>query len=58
MTVLQEPQHVAYGGVTLDDVDAIADAVARGEVVARLVVHGPDAPAPDPRQELPREGAT
>ncbi len=39
-TVLQEPEHVAYGGVTLEDVEAIADAAARGEVVARLVVHG------------------
>ena len=39
--VVQEPEHVAYGGVTLDDVEAIADAAARGEVVARLVVHGP-----------------
>jgi (2Fe-2S) ferredoxin len=57
VAVLQEPEHVAYGGVSLDDVDAIADAAARGEVVARLVVHGP-AGAPEPRQELPREGAT
>ena len=30
---------MAYGGVTLADVDAIADAVARGGVVERLVVH-------------------
>jgi len=43
ITVLQEPEHVAYGRVTLDDVDAIADAAARGDVVARLVVHGPHA---------------
>jgi (2Fe-2S) ferredoxin len=42
VTVLLEPEHVAYGRVTLDDVDAIADAAARGEVVARLVVHGPN----------------
>jgi (2Fe-2S) ferredoxin len=40
VTILQEPEHVAYGHVTLDDVDAIADAAARGEVVSRLVVHG------------------
>jgi (2Fe-2S) ferredoxin len=40
ITVVQEPEHVAYGHVTLDDVDAIADAAARGEVVERLVVHG------------------
>jgi (2Fe-2S) ferredoxin len=42
VTILQEPEHVAYGHVTLDDVEAIADAAARGEVVARLVVHGPE----------------
>jgi (2Fe-2S) ferredoxin len=41
VAVVQEPEHVAYGGVTLDDVEAIADAAARGEVVSRLVVHGP-----------------
>jgi (2Fe-2S) ferredoxin len=40
--VLQEPEHVAYGGVTLDDVQEIADAAARGEVVERLVVQGLD----------------
>jgi (2Fe-2S) ferredoxin len=39
-SVLQEPEHVAYGGVTLSDVDAIADAASKGEVVERLVVHG------------------
>ncbi len=39
-TVLQEPEHVAYGHVTLADVDAIADAASRGEVVERLAVHG------------------
>jgi|SRR5579863_1041792 (2Fe-2S) ferredoxin len=40
VSVLQEPEHVAYGNVTLADVDAIADAVSAGEVVERLVVHG------------------
>jgi (2Fe-2S) ferredoxin len=40
ITVVQEPEHVAYGHVTLADVDAIADAAARGEVVERLVVEG------------------
>jgi len=40
VTVLQEPEHVAYGAVTAGDVDAIADAVATGGVVERLVVHG------------------
>ena len=43
ITLVQEPEHVAYGHVTLDDVDAIADAAARGEVVERLVVHGLEA---------------
>jgi (2Fe-2S) ferredoxin len=37
--IVQEPDHVAYGGVTLADVDAIADAAGRGEVVDRLVIH-------------------
>jgi (2Fe-2S) ferredoxin len=40
ISVVQEPEHVAYGHVTLGDVDELADAVARGEVVERLVVHG------------------
>jgi len=39
VSIVQEPDHVAYGNVTLEDVDAIADAAARGEVVERLVVH-------------------
>ena len=39
ITVLQEPEHVAYGHVRLDDVDAIADAAAHGGVVDRLVVY-------------------
>ena len=38
VAVLQEPDHVVYGGVTLNDVDAIAEAVLQGEVVDRLVV--------------------
>jgi (2Fe-2S) ferredoxin len=37
--IVLEPDHVVYGNVTLDDVDAIADALAKGEVVERLVVH-------------------
>jgi (2Fe-2S) ferredoxin len=40
ISVVQEPEHVAYGGVTLADVGAIADAAARGEIVERLVVQG------------------
>jgi (2Fe-2S) ferredoxin len=46
VAIVQEPEHVAYGGVTLDDVVAIADAVAQGEVVSRLVVHGSSAAGP------------
>jgi (2Fe-2S) ferredoxin len=38
-SVLQEPEHVAYGNVTLADVDDLADAAATGAVVERLVVH-------------------
>ena len=41
ISIVDEPAHVAYGAVTLDDVDAIADAVARGEVLERLVVYPP-----------------
>ena len=40
ITIVQEPEHVVYGRVTLDDVDEIADAAGRGEVVERLVVAG------------------
>ena len=47
-SIVQEPDHVAYGHVTLDDVDDLADAVARGGVVTRLVVHGPTAVAGGP----------
>jgi (2Fe-2S) ferredoxin len=59
VAVLQEPQHVAYGGVTLDDVDAIADAAARGEVISRLVVHGPGdvLPTLPVQPTTPTEGA-
>jgi (2Fe-2S) ferredoxin len=38
-SIVQEPDHVAYGRVTLDDVDEIADAVVAGRVVERLVVY-------------------
>ena len=40
VSVIQEPEHVAYGNVTLADVEAIADGVSAGEVVERLVVYG------------------
>lgn len=39
-SVVLEPEHVAYGHVTADDVGAIVEAAAKGEVVERLVVHG------------------
>jgi (2Fe-2S) ferredoxin len=45
VAVLQEPEHVAYGRVTVDDVEAIADAAARGDTVPRLVAHPPNAQA-------------
>jgi len=38
--VLVEPDHVAYGAVTLADADEIVDAAVEGRVVTRLVVHG------------------
>ena len=38
ISILQEPEHVVYGHVTLADVDEIAEAAGRGEVVERLVV--------------------
>lgn len=40
-SIVQEPDHVAYGHVTLDDIAAIAEAADKGEVVERLVVHPP-----------------
>jgi (2Fe-2S) ferredoxin len=43
ISIVQEPEHVAYGHVTAADVDAIADAAARGDVVERLVVQGLEA---------------
>jgi (2Fe-2S) ferredoxin len=39
VSIVLEPDHVAYGGVTLEDVEEIAQATARGEIVDRLVVH-------------------
>jgi (2Fe-2S) ferredoxin len=40
-SIVQEPDHVAYGGVSLSDVEAIAEAADKGEVLERLVVHRP-----------------
>ncbi len=37
--IVQEPDHVAYGNVTVTDVEDIAAAAAKGAVVERLVVH-------------------
>jgi (2Fe-2S) ferredoxin len=39
VSIVQEPDHVAYGNVTLADVDEIARAASAGHVVERLVVH-------------------
>src|SRR5580692_4360309 len=36
-SIVCEPEHVAYGGVTLADVDEVADALVAGRVVERLV---------------------
>ncbi len=55
VTVLQEPEHVAYGHVRLDDVEAIAEAAARGQVVERLVVYG-GAPSAGAAEPGPSEG--
>jgi (2Fe-2S) ferredoxin len=38
ISVVQEPEHVAYGGVTLADVEELAEAAAHGGIVERLVV--------------------
>jgi (2Fe-2S) ferredoxin len=49
ISIVQEPEHVAYGNVSLADVDAIADAAAKGEIVERLVVHRPRTLLRDPK---------
>jgi (2Fe-2S) ferredoxin len=38
-SMVQEPDHVAYGRVTRADVDELAEALVAGGVVERLVVH-------------------
>jgi (2Fe-2S) ferredoxin len=40
-SIVVEPDHVVYGGVTLADVDEIAQATLEGRIVARLVVPRP-----------------
>lgn len=37
VAIVVEPDHVAYGGVKLSDVDEIVDAVEKGEIVEHLV---------------------
>ena len=39
VAAVQEPEHVAYGHITLADVDELAAALAEGRVLERLVVH-------------------
>jgi (2Fe-2S) ferredoxin len=43
-SIVVEPDHVAYGRVTLGDIDEIVDAALEGRVVERLVVHGGSKP--------------
>jgi (2Fe-2S) ferredoxin len=38
ISIVQEPDHVAYGHVTLEDVPELAKAVAEGRTLDRLVV--------------------
>lgn len=40
VSIVVEPDHVVYGAVKLEDVDAIAEAASKGEIVERLVVAG------------------
>ena len=44
ISLVQEPDHVAYGNATLADVDDLAEAVAGGSVLHRLVVSESAAP--------------
>jgi (2Fe-2S) ferredoxin len=44
ITVLHEPRHVAYGRVTRQDVDDLADAAAQGRTVDRLVILADEGP--------------
>jgi (2Fe-2S) ferredoxin len=41
IAVVQEPDHVVYGNVTLGDVEAVVEACARGAVLDHLAVHRP-----------------
>jgi (2Fe-2S) ferredoxin len=46
VSIVDEPAHVAYGGVKLEDVDELADAMVEGRIVDRLVVARPGEAAP------------
>lgn len=48
VAVVQEPDHVAYGTVTVDDVDRILDAVVEGRVVEDLLAFASQASAGEP----------
>ncbi len=37
-TIQQEPEHVSYGRVQVEDLDDLLEAVRKGEVLERLVV--------------------
>ncbi len=39
VSIVVEPDHVAYGNVKPEDVEEIAKATAEGRIVERLVVH-------------------
>lgn len=50
-TIIVEPDHFVYRRVTLDDVDAIVDALAGGRRVERLVMPDGLEPAPPLRRD-------
>jgi (2Fe-2S) ferredoxin len=41
VSIVQEPEHVAYGNVRMEDVGEIVEAAAKGEVVEHLLVARP-----------------
>jgi (2Fe-2S) ferredoxin len=38
VAIVQEPAHICYGNVRLEDIDELAEAVARGSTVPRLMI--------------------
>jgi (2Fe-2S) ferredoxin len=46
-SIVLEPDHIVYGDVKLEDVEAIVDGLAKGEIVERLVKPRLPAPAPE-----------